>query len=246
MRIVSLVPSLTELVLDLELEKYLVGRTKFCIHPHNKIQSVPKIGGTKNVNVQAVLDLKPDLVLANKEENSKEDIEALMQSTFVHITDIPNYEKALLSILEIGKLTNRIEKSKALVDTIEDEFSELNRLSIKNNKVCYLIWNDPLMSIGKDTFINSMLDLCGLENIFHDQNRYPTTSEAEIKSKTPNFIFLSSEPFPFKETHVEMYQNLFPDSKVMLVDGEFFSWYGSRMVLAADYFKSLISVLLKL
>ena len=241
MRIVSLVPSLTELVLDLGLEKELVGRTKFCIHPQNLIQSVPKIGGTKNINITAIIDLKPDLILANKEENTQQDIEALMELYNVYISDIPNYNQALKAIHKIGELTNRQIESKKIVQNIELRFSSLSNLSSKKNKVCYLIWNDPMMTIGQDTYIHDMLVRCGLENIYADDKRYPKVIADEIRDKNPDYIFLSSEPFPFKEKHIKDYERMFPNAKIVLVDGEYFSWYGSRMALAADYFKKLIA-----
>ena len=243
MRIVSLVPSLTELVLDLGLEKELIGRTKFCIHPHHKIKSIPKIGGTKNANISAIIDLQPDLILANKEENTKQDIEVLIQATQVYISDISNYHEAIQAIHKIGELTNRQKESENLVQKIELGFSTLSNLSPDKKKVCYLIWNDPMMTVGQDTYIHDMLHNCGLENIFANQKRYPEVNVEEIKDKKPDYIFLSSEPFPFKEKHIEEYKLLFPNSKIVLVDGEYFSWYGSRMALAADYFKKLVEVL---
>lgn len=241
MRIVSLVPSLTELVLDLGLEEELVGRTKFCIHPQNIIKSIPKVGGTKNANIPAIIALKPDLILANKEENTKDDIEALKHLVKVHVTDIPNYDEALNAIKDIGILLNREQESIDLIQSIKSSFSNISHLAVENKKVCYLIWNNPMMTIGSDTYIHAMLDKCGLENIFGAYNRYPTVSVDEIKERNPEFIFLSSEPFPFKTKHLEQYSKLFPDSQVLLVDGESFSWYGSRMILASKYFKSLLS-----
>jgi ABC-type Fe3+-hydroxamate transport system substrate-binding protein len=239
-RIVSLVPSLTELVLDLGLDKELVGRTKFCIHPKDKIQSIPKIGGTKNANISAIFKLKPDLILANKEENTREDIEALLTSQKVYVSEISNFKEALQTIQKIGVLTNREQASENLIQKIDSEFSTLSIVSLTKKKVCYLIWNDPIMTIGQDTYIHDMLQKCGLENIFADHKRYPSVDVEEIRNKKPDYIFLSSEPFPFKNKHIEGFKTKFPNSKIVLVDGEYFSWYGSRMVLAANYFKDLI------
>ena len=167
------------------------------------------------------------------------DIEALMSSSKVYVSDISNYKEALQAIQKIGELTNRQQESENLIQKIESSFSILSNLSTKRKKVCYLIWKDPIMTIGKDTFIHDMLDKCGFENIFGNQKRYPTVTAEEIRSKNPDYIFLSSEPFPFKEKHIEEYQSTFPDSKVILVDGEYFSWYGSRMVEATRYFHKL-------
>lgn len=243
MRIVSLVPSLTELLIDLGLEQELVGRTKFCIHPADKIKSISKIGGTKNVNIEAVLNLKPDLILANKEENTRQDIEAFVGKSSVHLTEIANYSQAIESILEIGQLTNRISESQLLVAQIESSFSNLAVPANTNETVCYLIWNDPIMTIGNDTYIHDMLDKCGFKNVFGDQSRYPTISAQELKQSAPKYIFLSSEPFPFKDKHINQFKEICPESKVILVNGEYFSWYGSRMRKAADYFNNLIQSL---
>ncbi len=243
MRIISLVPSLTELVFDLGLEKELVGRTKFCIHPVDKVKAIPKIGGTKNVNIELVLNLKPDLILANKEENTRADIEALEKSCTVHLTEIANYSQAIDSILNIGQLTYREDRSKQLITEINAKFSKFSNAEKINKTVCYLIWDNPIMTIGHDTYIHDMLDKCGFTNIFSKQNRYPTISPSEIKDKNPNFIFLSSEPFPFKDKHIKRFKEISPNSEVVLVNGEYFSWYGSRMTQAADYFDSLIKSL---
>jgi len=244
-RIVSLVPSLTELIIDLGLEKELVGRTKFCIHPKDKVKSIPKIGGTKEVSISKVSSLKPDLIIANKEENTKKDVEALHNITNVYVTDISNYSEALLAIQQIGKFANRIKESTFLINRIKDSFSRLSGLSQNRKSVCYLIWKNPLMTVGHDNFIHDMLHRCGFENVFGGRDRYPTISNADIESKNPEYIFLSSEPFPFKDKHIQEFSLLFPNSKIVLVDGEYFSWYGSRMVSAADYFIDLITRLNK-
>lgn len=240
MKIVSIVPSLTELLIDLGLEEELVGRTKFCIHPTDKVKSIPKIGGTKNVNISKVTDLKPDIIFANKEENTQKDVEELVKIAPIHVTDISNYSEALEAILDIGNLTNRQKAAQLLVNKIDSGFSALTKFSGAKKSVCYLIWQDPLMTVGHDTYIHDMLGQCGFDNIFGDQTRYPTVSQSDIQEKSPDYIFLSSEPFPFKEKHVVEFGKVFSNSKVVLVDGEFFSWYGSRMVLAADYFYQLI------
>jgi ABC-type Fe3+-hydroxamate transport system substrate-binding protein len=226
-------------VLELGLENSIVGRTKFCIHPQQLVKSIPKIGGTKNPNISAILDLKPDLILANKEENNKSDIEVLMETCRVHLTDISNYKEALQSIKDIGQITDRQQESQKIILKIESRFSLLLDLISEKQKVCYLIWKDPMMTIGNDTYIHDMLQKCGFENIFGDQTRYPKIKFNEIIAKKPDFIFLSSEPFPFKEKHISEFQKIFSDAKIVLVDGEYFSWYGSRMALAADYFLEL-------
>ena len=243
MKIVSLVPSLTELLFHLGLEDQVVGRTKFCIHPADKVKLVPKIGGTKNVNIQKVLDLKPDLILANKEENTKSDIEALQQSLNVHVTEIATFKQAICAIGDIGLVTITPDKATTLIEEIKHAFINLTPIT-NSPKVCYLIWQKPYMSIGNDTYIHDMLDICGFESICKDQSRYPALTLDEVKTSKPDFVFLSSEPFPFKQQHIDELQLELPESKILLVDGEYFSWYGSRMVGAAAYFNNLITQLL--
>lgn len=241
MRIISLVPSLTELLFDLGLENEVVGRTKFCIHPSDKIGSVAKIGGTKNVHIDIVKGLQPDLIIANKEENTKSDVEALQKICPVHITDIQNYESALSSIKEIGALTNTTKEAKNVVQKIENGFATLESSLGAKRSVCYLIWDDPIMTVGHDTFINDLLQKCGFINAFGDASRYPTISEEQLKATNPDFIFLSSEPYPFRQKHSDKFKSINPRSKVVLVDGEYFSWYGSRMSSASHYFKNLLN-----
>jgi len=239
LRIISLVPSLTELLIDLGLKSQIVGRTKFCIHPADIVKSIPKIGGTKNVKIDLVQSLNPDLVIANKEENTKEDVLALNAFTKVLVTDIPNYREALNAILRIGSLTATEQRAKSIVDSIENEFGKISRIQRPDASVCYLIWKAPFMTIGKDTYIHDMLTKCGFSNVFGDRTRYPVVTLDDIKNKKPNYIFLSSEPFPFNKKHVSVIQELCPESKTILVDGEAFSWYGSKMIQAGKYFHNL-------
>lgn len=243
MNIVSLVPSLTELLFDLGLANQIVGRTKFCVHPSDRVPSIPKIGGTKNVNIQKVIQLNPDIIFANKEENTKSDINSLQESCNVHITEIANYDQAISTIEQIGIMLQVHEKATQLIEDINDAFANLDKVTYEN-KVCYLIWQKPYMTIGSDTYIHDMLDRCGYKNVFGGQTRYPQVSIEEIKKQTPDLIFLSSEPFPFKQMHIDALHKDLPNTKIVLVDGEYFSWYGSRMIEAADYFGRLSQELL--
>jgi len=237
MRIVSLVPSLTELLFHLGLEDQIVGRTKFCIHPKHKVRSAAKIGGTKNVHIDKVLALSPDIIIANKEENTKVDIEELQKHSSVLLTEIADYGTALEAILTIGKETNKKAEAELLIEEIELRFRDLKQGEAQS--VCYLIWQKPYMSIGHDTFIHDMLAKCGYQNICGDQTRYPILSIKEIRDKQPDLVFLSSEPFPFKQKHIDELQESLPSTKILLVDGEYFSWYGNRMLDAVDYFVEL-------
>ena len=238
-RIVSLVPSQTELLNDLGLGERVVGMTKFCIHPKEWYRSKVRVGGTKNVDVEKVKALQPDLIIGNKEENSKEDIEALEKIAPVWMSDIFTLDDSLEMINQLGSVLNVEKESKALTDVIGSGFEKLSDFisGDKPKNVAYFIWKNPDMIAGKQTFIDDMLSRCGFQNYTSD-NRYPTFQFEEDKSL--DYIFLSSEPFPFKEKEVLEFQKKYPQSKVMVVDGEYFSWYGSRLNKAPNYFKQLI------
>lgn len=229
-RIVSLVPSLTELLFSLGAANRLVGRTKFCIHPSAEIEEIEKIGGTKNPKIDRILELKPDLILANKEENRKEDIELLSKSSKVLVTEISTVDEAIMEIVRIGKTIGASEKSELLIEEINTSLpSTLNHEAIKT---AYFIWRNPWMSVGNDTYIHDVMKRFDLENVFGTETRYPSTYLEELRTKNPELILLSSEPFPFKEIHIQEIKSACPDARVELVNGEYFSWYGSRMVEA--------------
>lgn len=236
-RIVSLVPSITELLFDLGLSDQIVGRTKFCIHPKEPLKKVAKIGGTKNVNFERVAALKPDFIIANKEENQKEQIEYLSQHFPVWISDIATFEEAMDMINRLGIILGR---AAAVKNIIKKSTEYLNELSTKNSrKVAYLIWQKPYMTVGNDTYIHDMLKICGFENVFGEQTRYPIFTLAELKTSNPDIIFLSSEPFPFKQKHIDELQQEFPNTPIQLVDGEAFSWYGTRFLKTFSYLKEI-------
>jgi len=246
-RIVSLVPSQTELLHWFGLEQETVGITKFCVHPEKWFRSKTRVGGTKAVNKSAVDSLQPDLIIANKEENLQEQIEALALDHPVWLTDIKNLEDALQMIGDIGKLVNKEKEAESLVNEIEKTFDSLSsRLPTANSRpaTCYLIWQNPYMTVGHDTFIHDMLSKCGFENIFANQSRYPEVTIAQLQTANCQLLLLSSEPYPFRQKHLNELQTHLPNTKIVLVDGEMFSWYGSRLLNAAEYFKNLISSVL--
>lgn len=235
--IVSLVPSLTELLFDLQLDSEVKGITQFCIHPGQWRHSKTRIGGTKKIKYDKIEILKPDIILANKEENTKEDVEKLREKFQVYTSDVKSLDDALEMISHTGLLTGRENQSQELIINISRKFEELSK-AIKEKqklKALYLIWKNPYMSIGGDTFIHQMMDMAGLINITGKQNRYPELSEEEIKNSGAEVVLLSSEPFPFKEKHATEIRKIVPNTKVMFVDGTFFSWYGSRLKDAPDY-----------
>lgn len=236
LRIVSLVPSQTELLVDLGLREKLVGITKFCIHPPELRKEVQLIGGTKNAKIDLIRSLNPDLIIGNKEENNQTDIEQLEQEFPVWMSDIFNLEDALEMLDKIGELTGTQQKAAELRFAIEKNFESLNPLKSTGKSVLYLIWKNPYIAAGKNTFIDSLLETLGFENAMN-QDRYP---EVNLETVNPDFVFLSSEPYPFKEKHIDELQKQFPESRIVLVDGEYFSWYGSRLLGAPAYFLELL------
>lgn len=236
-RIISIVPSQTELLFDLGLDEEVVGITKFCIHPLIKFASKTKVGGTKKLLIEKIRDLKPDLIIGNKEENTQSEVELLMQEFPVWMSDISNLEEAMVTITQIGELVNREPEAAYLNHLINAGFTDLQSLAITKNinkSVAYLIWKDPYMFAGQHTFIDDVLRKIGLQNVI-TQSRYPEHLIEELKTANCELVFLSSEPYPFKQKHIDEIQSVLPNAKVMLVDGEMFSWYGSRLVKAVNY-----------
>ncbi len=259
-RIVSLVPSQTELLFALGLDEEVIGITKFCIHPESWFRKKQRVGGTKTVKTEVVKALQPDLIIANKEENVKEQIEELQQIAPVWVSDIKTLDDALEMIICVGKTVDKEVRANKLVSEIKTAFEKIEPLSKKLN-TAYLIWKDPYMAAGGDTFIHDMLGRCGLTNIFQNINRYPEVSinKFSINNTQPSIInspssvnshpsslencqllLLSSEPYPFKQKHLDELKTLLPLTKILLADGEMFSWYGSRLLYSAEYFKHLI------
>jgi ABC-type Fe3+-hydroxamate transport system substrate-binding protein len=247
MRIVSLVPSLTEYLWALGLEEEVVGITKFCIHPKAWWQQKTRVGGTKKVNFETIDILQPTLIIANKEENTKEDIEQLQQQYAVLVTDINSLEEAYHYLLEIGKKVQREEKSISLVRQIQVNFQSLENIG-KGASFLYFIWKDPYFVVGPKTYIHALLTHFGLVNCC-ELERYPDLDQVRANNpklfntsdNSPDYIFLSSEPFPFEAKHIEEVQALFPKSNIVLVDGEMCSWYGARMRKAPAYLEKVLA-----
>ena len=237
-RIISLVPSQTELLFDLGLNQEVIGITKFCVHPQEWFRTKTRIGGTKQVNISLIDSLLPDLIIANKEENTKEDVDALSARYPVWTSDIHTIDEAYEMIRAIGEIVNKAHTAKNIIDRSIAAFSSMDTSPCRS-RVCYLIWQDPLMTIGNDTFIHAMLEAAGFINVFAGKQRYPEITPQDLINQTPDLVFLSSEPFPFQQKHIDKFRQLLPHSKIILVDGEVFSWYGSRMIHAPGYFKQL-------
>ncbi|WP_107038762.1 ABC transporter substrate-binding protein [Brumimicrobium mesophilum] len=237
-RIVSLVPSQTELLFDLGLGDRVLGITKFCIHPNEWFRSKERIGGTKDVNIDKVAQLKPDLIIGNKEENTKEDIEALRKIAPVYMSDIYDLKDSLEMISQVAEICKLKEKGVEIINQIKTNFKTI--IPFKNQpKVAYFIWKDPFMGVGSNTFIDAVLsDHLGMNNVLGNQERYPELDLNNLPEL--DFVFLSTEPYPFKEKHFAEIQKYFPNAKIMLVDGEYFTWYGSRLINAPKYLKGLM------
>lgn len=238
-RIISLVPSITELLFDLGLANEIVGVTKYCVHPKELIKSKTVVGGVHNIDFETINALKPDLIIANKEENKKVEIMQLAKNHSVWVSDVKNLNQALSLIKNIGELTNKTEEAQKINKKIINKFYN-NKIAQKNINVAYLIWKAPYITINKDTFINAMIEMCGLKNIFSEKTeQYPKVTLNEIKQASPDFILLSSEPYSFNANDAKEIKDKLPFSKIKFVDGEMFSWYGSHILKSYDYFKGL-------
>ncbi len=236
-RIISVVPSQTELLHYLGMEQEVIGITKFCVHPQQWFRSKTRIGGTKHLSIDKIRQLQPDLLIANKEENVKEQIELLANEFPVWVSDVNNLDDACSMIKSIGDILKKGDAANTLVESIRAEFSHLQADST-SLKAAYLIWKDPYMTVGHDTFIHDMFTRCGLKNIFADRTRYPTVTIEELANC--EVLLLSSEPFPFTQKHIDELQPMLPATKIILADGEMFSWYGSRLLQAPAYFRELL------
>ncbi|ULQ52998.1 helical backbone metal receptor [Flavihumibacter fluvii] len=240
-RIISLVPSQTEFLYDIGLSDEVIGITTFCIHPNSWFRSKTRIGGTKNIHLERILSLQPDLVIANKEENTAAQVLALATKVPVWISDIPDLNAALDMMMSLGEITGRSATASEICRKITVDFNTLaSHKTVIRPKTAYLIWKDPYMSVGADTFIHDMLSRMGLDNVFVNYSRYPETSLAHLQVLAPELVFLSSEPYPFKEKHIPELQEHLPNARIKLVDGEYFSWYGSRLLGAVAYFRDLL------
>lgn len=255
-RIISLVPSQTELLYDLGLDKEVTGITKFCVHPDKWFRNKTRVGGTRNIKMEIIDQLQPDLIIGNKEENAKEQIEEMAKHYPVWISDVKSIQDATCMIEEVGKLTGKLSIANNIVENIDKNFKPpagscgqtIHRILRTNHptnpvdklQTAYLIWREPYMTVGGDTFISSMMQAAGFENIFQDNNRYPEITFEELRTKNLELLLLSSEPYPFRQHHADELKKHLPRTKIMLVDGEMFSWYGSRLLRASAYFEHLL------
>ncbi len=223
MRIVSLVPSLTELVWWLGRDDWLIGRTRFCTEPVGLIERVPAVGGTKDPDVAAITGLRPDLVITNREENRKEDVEALEAAGLrVVLTDPNSVDEAVAMIAELGELLGAGERAQALVADIEAALTA----PLRGPKVFVAVWKKPMLGLGSESYGNDLIKRCGATNVLSERPRYPETSREELVALAPDLILLPDEPYRFRERDRQEFSRIAP---ARLVDGKALWWYGPRM-----------------
>ena len=243
LRIISVVPSQTELLYDLGLMDEIIGITKFCVHPKELFRTKTRIGGTKKLDIEKIKSLQPDLIIGNKEENEQLQVRELMKYFPVWISDIKNLRDASQMILQAGEIVGKKVKARQICSEIKEKFenftSEIGALKFEPLRTAYFVWRKPYICAGGGTFIDSMMKICRFRNVF-PKERYPEIAAEEIREKNPELILLSSEPYPFKEKHIKELITICPAAKILLVDGELFSWYGSRLLNVPDYFWELI------
>jgi ABC-type Fe3+-hydroxamate transport system substrate-binding protein len=238
-RIVSLVPSITYTLASFEMENEVKGISLFCKYPSHWKKEKTIIGGPKNIKIDRIKKLNPDLILASKEENNKKDIELLSQYFPVYVSDVKDYKSNLDFLDDMGTLLKKDEMANLFIHNIKNLHQKIQKLNNKRKSAVYLIWKDPYMSVGGDTFINEMMKEAGFDNVYSNTNRYPTITIKDIKEKNPEILLLSSEPYPFKQNHKDEWEKILPDTKVKLVKGELFTWFGTYPLIAYKYFINL-------
>lgn len=241
-RIISLVPSQTELLYDLGLEESIIGITKFCVHPYHFKSTKSTVGGTKKVNIEKIKKINPDIIICNKEENTPEIVIELSKICEVWVTDVVTIEDNLKMITDFGQLFNCRTEAQKWLDKINFALTDFKQFIAEKpiKKVAYFIWRDPYLVVGSNTYINEVLHLNHFKNIYDTKERYPEVQIQKMRLEgDPEIVFLSSEPFPFNEEHAFEIGRFTHHAKLVFVDGEMFSWHGTRLHKALNYFKSL-------
>jgi ABC-type Fe3+-hydroxamate transport system substrate-binding protein len=247
MRIVSLCPSLTELVFDLGLGDDLVGITRYCVHPADRVGGVESVGGTKDPEVERILELRPDLVLMNDEENRLEDAEALTAGGVRLHTSMPRtVEETAAMVRSIAEALDAEARGESIARDIELRAARVREEAARRPRVpfAYLIWKCPWMAAGEDTFASGLLEMAGGVNVLRDRtDRYPTFETEALAALRPQLVLLGSEPYPFaaKDAAALARALELPQERVVLADGEYLSWHGSRTPDGIDHAAQLIS-----
>jgi len=247
MRIVSLCPSLTELVFDLGRGSELVGRTKFCIHPADRVEAVEKVGGTKNPKLARIIELAPDIVLLNEEENRREDADALIDAGIrCHVSFPHTALETAEMVRSIAAAIDASVEGDQIARDIESRHARVVRDAQGKVPVrfAYLIWREPWMTVNADTFVDALLADAGGRNVFASQaDRYPTITPNDLRAADPDVVLLSTEPFPFKPLHADelALASGLPRERFQIADGELLSWHGSRTPAGIDYAEQVIN-----
>jgi len=239
-KIVSLAPAITDTMYGLVLEEEIVGRTRFCIHPKDKVENALNIGGTKDIKLDRIHQLKPDLIIAEKEENTKEIVEELEQYYPVYVFEVQTVDDAFRMMADLGDITDRAKQANELIQNIKKVFKEIPHGQGK--RIAYMIWQRPYMVVGKNTYIQSLLDKLGFVNPFTQfEGRYPEVTVDDLQRAQLDYLFLATEPFPFRDKHLNPMAELLPGVEPHIVDGEMF-WYGVKMLEAVPYFKQTFNI----
>lgn len=236
-RIVSIVPSQTELLFELGLDNEIVGLTRSCIHPIAKFAARVKVGDPRMLDLAKIRSLQPDLILAGKEENRRGEVSQLAEEFPVWTSEVATLEHAMTMIASVGALVDREPEASYLNHLLQAGFSDLQSLAAQqkiDKKVIYLVGKDPYVAAGQDTFTSDLLARNGLRNVAGEL-RYVQLDISTIRETDPDIVMLASAPYSFKQEHLEELQLQLPGVQVMLVDGELFSWYGSRLIKSVQY-----------
>lgn len=232
---ISFAPAITDTLYSLQLDKEIVGRTRFCIHPKDKVQHAVNVGGTKDMKLERVHALKPDLIVMEKEENTKEMVEELEKHYPVYVCEIQTVPDAMVMIKTLGDITDRKKQANLLYQNITTAFKKIP-IDYKHKRVAYVIWKNPFMVVGKNTYIQSLLEKLGFINPFIAyEGRYPTIDAEDFKKEQLDYILLATEPYPFRVEHKADFRAIAPNAQPVIVDGEMF-WYGVKMLDAVTYF----------
>ena len=237
-RIISICPAITETLFYLGLKNEIIGRTKYCIFPKGEVETVEVIGGTKEVDIEKIRRLQPDLILAEKEENTQEIVLALENIAPVFVMEVQSIEQAYRMIQSLGILTDKEHVATNLIELCKESMPSTPFKAQRT--AAYVIWRKPYMVVGDSTYINDVLHTLGFKNPFDQEaSRYPAVTKEKLAAANLDVLLLASEPFPFTEKHVAEFQAFLPHTKILLVDGEMF-WYGAKMVTAGPYFAELM------
>lgn len=247
-RVVSLVPSLTETLFALGLGGCVVGVTEYCVHPADRVRDLPQVGGTKNPSLERILELEPDLVLANREENRRRDVERLEAGGVpVFVTYARSVREGSDEIGLLGRIGDRVDAAREIQAGIEAAGERArSRAREPAPGVAALIWKKPYMAVGGDTFADDLITQCGGRNVFRDAGRrYPRVEDADLVAARPGVVLLPTEPYAFgprdRDDLLALDLPAAQEQRVHVIEGELLSWYGPRIARALDVISELLA-----